>query len=137
MEQALYMVGVVISGIITGLSVYAAKGGDTPQQRKQKMMKKTGNKSQTDEIVAASIATTHLAISTQSGMWSRIEALEAEQGKQAKEMVELRKQNIEKDKKIQEQQQEIDSLTRKVELLREKLNQQGIEITEEELEKLL
>lgn len=145
MEQTLYMIGVIISGIITGLSVYAVKGGDTVEQRKEKLKNRHSKTStQTNEIVAASLATTQMAMSTQSSMWSKIEALEKEQGiqacklnEQAKEMAELRKQNAQKDKQIQEQQQEINQLKRKVELLREKLKAQGIEITDKELEELL
>lgn len=138
MEQYIYLFGVLLSGLVVGLSGYAAKG-DTVEKRKAKMKKSyhppAGHLGH--ETVAASLVTLQVATNTQSSMWSRIELLEKKQDGQEVEMAQLRQELQKKNEQVEEQQKEINTLKRKVERLREKLKEQGIEISDEELEEML
>lgn len=142
--EPLTALGIVISGVIIGLSGWAANGGDSVEKRKTKIKNSYKHSPVNNEIVAASLQTAQVAVTTQSSMWERVTLLEEQQDKMSAEMEVLRQQVQERDKQIEilekknnTQEVEIALLKRKLESLREKLKEQGIEITDEELENLI
>lgn len=161
MEQAAYMIGVILSGFIFGSSMWAARSEPIDKRRdklKKQVAMPTPLVSDQSDIIVASLNATQQSITIQESMWHRIEDLEKAQEAQNKIMDDLRQtvqnqeeklqtqeaqiseitaDNAAKDRKIEDQQSEIDLLARKVKVLREQLKDAGIILSDEELEELL
>lgn len=156
MEQFAYLIGIVISGIIAGLGVKASRG-DTVEEREMKLLERKtksravisdGKTNDDDEIVRTSISTNNLLAQQQGLIWNRLEAVEEDNRKREiaydllvkksaeseKSLMELRAKVEELEVESEQKDSQISSLERKVAVLRQKLKESGIDITDEELE---